>query len=240
MKKNNRLKIGALGILLIFVAYFCVTNYQVPVELDEVEEVNRTEKSSSWNVTASFVEGDIICGLVLEPQYQIPGWLQCLEPAGYILPYGYCKYPHIFVYLDLYKDDELVSKVEMVWVNDPYAKEPINMHLYVYNMSYVEKNSTMVYHPVETVSGTWVVLTPEGAPANGTYRLEVSASGAIPPPVNNPPTKIALGKRLISYPYTYLLPLGVVSASSGVVCIVIGGFPRIIERKQKKPKRSRR
>lgn len=248
MKSSRRLKIGVLGTALILVAYFLIVNHQTPVRLETVDEVNAqinslkniSEGNYSWNVSASFVEGDIICGLVLEPLPSSEGisWLNILEPIGPVTPYGYINYPHIFVYLELYNGDNLVSKVEMVWVNDPEASPPVNAHLYVYNMSYVYANETAEpkYHYVETV-GTWVVLTPDGAPENGTYTLKVFAFGAIPPPDNVPPSRIALGKRLIGYPYTYFLALGIFSSICGVSCVVISIFPGIIERKKKTPRR---
>jgi hypothetical protein len=242
MRRNRRLKIGVFGVILIFIAYFLISNYQVPVELDEVKEVARTTNTLrniaagnySWNVTASFFKGDIICGLVQEPQPSSENisWLNFLEPPGTYEPYGYINYPHIFVFLELYNGDELISKVEMVWVNDPNAKPPINAHLFLYNMSYLYDHEYKF--PVDTVANTWIVLTPEGASADGNYTLKVFAFGAISPPNDIPPTNIALGRRLIGCPYTYFLPLGVCSAICGVFCIFISVFPKIIEREKRK------
>jgi len=247
MKKNTRLKLGALGILLVIIAYFCIVNSQVVGELDEVKQLAVTDNSEGvakergsylWNVSAYFTKGDIICGRVTEPQLKEPGWLQCLEPPNLEDPrYGEIVLPHIFVYLDLLSENmERVSRVEMVWVNDPNAKPPLNQHLYIYNMSYIFENSTVSdYYPVEKVPGTiWVVLTPDGAPKNGTYTLEVWTLGGAAPPQDNPPTNIALGKRAIGYRFAFLLPLGVFFAICGVLSIFIGSFPKIIERKGKK------
>jgi len=247
MKKNTRLKLGVFGILLVVIGYFCVTNSQVLVGLNKVEEIALADNSQKvaqergsylWNVSAYFTKGDIICARLTEPQPKEPGWLQCLEPANLFDPrYGKIELPNIYVYLKLFHNDaELVSEVEMVWVNDPYAKSPLDQHLYIYNMSYLFENSTVSdYHPVENVPGTiWIVLT--RAPENGTYTLTVSAFGSTVPPRDQPPTHIALGKRLMGYPFAYLLPLGVFSAIVGVVLIFIGSFPKIIERERKTKK----
>jgi len=238
MKRGRRFKIGILGVFLIAVGYFCATNSGIPVKLNDVEEVSRVNNSASagicsWNVSGWFAKGDVICGLVLEPQYKVPGWLQCLEPIGDVPPYGFVDYPHIFVYLKLLDEGgDVVSWVEMLWVNDPNAKSPLNLHLYVYNMTYIFGGSSESYFPVEVVWGTsWIVLTPEGAPHNGTYTLSVSAFGAISPPSDNPPTVIALGKRKIGYPYTYLLPLGIVLICGGLFANFVALFPYIVERK---------
>lgn len=250
MKKNTRIKLAVFGVLLVIIGYFCVRSSQALVPLNEVEELGLTDNSEGvakqrgsylWNVSAYFAEGDIICGRLTEPQYKTPGWLNCLEPVNPFDPrYGKINLPNIFVYLELLSEDmELISKVEMVWVNDPNAKPPMRDHLYIYNMSYIFENSTTSdYYPVETVPGTiWIVLTPDGAPCNGTYTLRVRAFGSAIPPQNNPPTHIALGKRLLDYPFSYLLPLGVFSAIVGVVLIFTGSFPKIIERKGRQKKR---
>lgn len=249
MKSKTRIKLGAFGILLLIIGYFCVTNSQVSIALDEVEELALADNSEGvaqnrgsylWNVSAYFTEGDIICGRLTEPQYKEPGWLDCLEPSNPFDPrYGKIELPNIYVYLELLDNEMgLISKVEMVWVNDPYAKAPLNLHLYIYNMSYLFANSTpSSYYPVEMVSGTiWIVLTPHGAPKNGTYTLKVSAFGSTVPPQNNPPTQIALGKRLFGYPFAYLLPLGAFFIIGGTASVIIGAFPRAVEWERKTSK----
>ena len=245
MKRSRRWKLFTFGIMLAIAGYLCIGNYNTPIIRESVNEVKATDNSGkassySWNVTASFAKGDVICGLVLEPQYREPGWFQVLEPRGSVLPYGYIEYPHIFVRLYLYnKDGNLIYPlIEMVWVNNPEAKEPVKSHFYIYNMTYLyDENSTNQYFPVDVVPGTsWIVLTPKGAPDNGTYTLKVSAFGASIPPVDNPPTRIALGKKSVmsDYPYTFLLPIGIGLVSSGVISILIAGFPQIIERRSKR------
>lgn len=250
MKRKTRMKLCAFGILLVIIAFFCVANSQILVELDEVEELALTDNSEGvakqrgsylWNVSANFTKGDIICGRLTEPQYKIPGWLQCLEPANPSDPrYGKIVLHNIYVYLELLNETMgLVSKVEMVWVNDPNAKPPLNQHLYIYNMSYLFPNSSVSdYYPVEQVPGTiWIVLTPRGAPKNGTYTLRVSAFGSTTPPQDNPPTLIALGKRLLGYPFTFLLSIGISLTICGTACIIVGVFPEVIERERKGLKR---
>jgi hypothetical protein len=251
MKRSRRWKLFAFGLILTIAGFLCLGNYNTPVIRESVIEVNATDNSSKagsylWNVTASFAKGDIICGLVLEPQYKEPGWFLCLEPTGDVPPYGYVEYPYIFVYLYLYNEhgDLVYPFIEMVWVNNPEAKEPVKFHFYIYNMTYMyNENSTNQYSPVDVVPGTsWIVLTPEGAPNNGVYTLKVSAFGARAPPVDDPPVRIALGKKLgtSDYPYTFLLPIGICLVASGGVSILIAGFPRIIERRSKRTIKSKK
>ena len=237
IKKRRRMKLGFLGMVLVLIGLFSVVNYNILVPQNIVKEVSATENGSTgtqWNVTGKFDAGDIICGLVLEPTYREPGWLDILEPMVLNHPrYGKILYPNIAVYLELYYEDGLlISKIEMIWINDPNAKPPVNLHLYIYNMTYLPENSSLSsYFPVEAVTGTsWIVLTPEGVKDSGNYTLKVSAFGAMPAPTDQPPSRIALGERLVGYPYWFLLPVGLCIIILGVTVMVIVLFPRIIEK----------
>jgi len=243
MKKGRRLKLGISGLVLVFIGLFSIMNYNVSIPRNEVDEVAATENASigtKWNVTGKFIEGDIICGLVLEPVYEEPGWLNIMEPMVPEHPrYGSINFRNIAVYLELYYEDgSLVSKIEMIWVNNPEASSPVNLHLYIYNMTYLTENSTpSSYLEVETITGTsWVVLTSEGVEKSGDYTLEVSAFGAIPAPKDQPPSRIALGNRVIEQPYGFLFPVGLCAVVIGAVLMVIATFPSIIEKRNRERK----
>ncbi len=243
MKKSTRLKIGFYGLVLIIVGSIIAINYQFQVKGDTVVEIDRVENSAAsksywWNVSGYFEKGDVVCGLLLPPIYQVPGWLQMLEPHGSYAPYGMIPFSHVFVDCSLFDSSgETVSTVEIVWANDPNGKPPINEQLLVYDMTYLVQGKEDQYSPVMQVS-PWFELVPRGVDFSGNYTLKISAYGATAMPVDQPPFVIALGKRSIVHPYLFFLPLGSVIIAGGVFLVVVAAIPMIVTRPRYSPKRN--
>lgn len=232
MKRDTRLRFAVYGAILLIASVACIFASQSPVEFENVEELryyeNKADSPARWDVNATFNKGDIICGLMLPRHTE---WVMSpLEAASFEEPYGYIPLRHMFVWLDLYNESgQRIIRVELVLVNDPNHPDPSKRRtLFVYNMTYSYGNTTK-YHRVETVPGSnWIILTPEGAPSNGTYALKILTM----PPKDAPPVRIALGKLNTTYRYVYssLLPVGVVLLFGGVFLAAVAVYPKFLQK----------
>jgi len=234
MKRDMRLRFAVYGTILLIASVACIFASQSPVEFENVEELryyeNKADSPARWDVNATFNKGDIICGL-MSPRHA--EWIVSLEaasPTSPIEPYGKIPFRHMFVWLDLYNESgQRIVRVELVLVNDPnHPNRAMRNMLFVYNMTYLYGNTTE-YHRVETVPGTnWIILTPKGAPSNGTYTLKISTM----PTKDVPPARIALGKLNTTYQYVYssLLPVGVVLLFGGVFLAAVAVYPKFLQK----------
>jgi len=220
MKRKQKLTflLIAAGLLLIPSGYY-ITTYNHLVLTHPFDIVASKEKSS--NVTGYFNEGDEIY-LAFIPPPSPGGWELAAEPAGYDSYYGWISTAHVFAYADRYNDTgSRIFRIEFVLVYDPPR---LGYKLALLNFSRViETNETGVFPrvPLKAIQVNKTVTYFECGTANytGAYRVEMwvgvtSSNTAIPSTYRLTLAKITTE---VTYPYAYLLPVG-------IIVIALGGF----------------
>ena len=202
----------AVGLILIFTGFIIALIAYAPSEAKDYKKV--TEARQKWSVSANLTKGQVI-------------WVEIRQHMNWsvgLFDFDDELYPGfaiLYVGVDIKDPYGKTTEFLMVWGilrESVYAPEILTRALTILDINVTRNEGGLDPTPFLIKSGNSSYYSDVGGIVqyNGTYTFTV---GKIWPTRNDPPSVIWIGERLtwIEYPFTFMLPVGLVIIGGGTI-----------------------